>query len=376
MPVTRADTKPYDFVPLNTNGKETAALRGHERWRNLTGTLTCTLTAVTPVHVGSGLIVPVSELHGHGDINWPDGFSETLVLSHYRTSDERVIPASSLKGSIRSIVEAISPSCIRVSVQRKVNKELFGENTPFGRMQHCNVAKKQTQKPEQVALCPACRLFGAMSFEANVHLHDALQSSGNGQIVLRPAPNQPNKTNDGRHSTHRDKYYNRAANGNWYVKGRKFYHHFRRPENQSVKFEPIEVCSSGSTFTFQLDFENLLESELGLLLVALGQGDDAVKLFKLGGSKPFGYGAVEVTHCEGKVWDEQGWRKRCYEWDDEGVSPLEWTSVRDTALTNSRALILSGALRRLQQILDEQATMREHPPEDIARWRRGEDKYE
>src|SRR5262245_30641985 len=101
--------KPYGFVSLSKDRAELEAPRGHDRYHanTLTGTLTGTITALSPVHVASGTIELSSGRY-------------PLVKAHFRCGDKPTIPGSSLKGAIRSIVEAISkpPCCARVTHAR------------------------------------------------------------------------------------------------------------------------------------------------------------------------------------------------------------------------------------------------------------------
>ena len=62
-----------------------------------------------------------------------------------------VIPGSSLKGAIRSVVEAISESCVSKTV-KKVRDAFPTEYKFFNECQQDN-------------LCVACRMFGAMGFQ-------------------------------------------------------------------------------------------------------------------------------------------------------------------------------------------------------------------
>lgn len=371
MPVTDPNAKPYDFVPLHDEGKQTNEISGHDLWRGLTGRLTCTLKALTPLHVASGMIVPVAELCGHADISWPTDFREPLILEHYRSSGRRVIPATSLKGSIRSVVEAISRSCVAVSRAREGDRE-----TPFNKSKPCRVGNKdrdQHRRRRPARLCPACNLFGAMGFEGKVRFYDAPQVEGNGLIAFRPAPNTPNKNFSKEHRIHRDQYQRRADNGDWHIKGRKFYRHFGPPENQYEKYEPIEVCAADSTFPFEVEFESLAEAELGVLLTAVGLGDGIVA-FKLGGSKPFGYGAVQITECKGMVWDRDNRQARCLTFDEDQITPSNWEEISARALAQAGRLILAEQLERLKKIFDIQAAQREHA-EHLPLWRRGQEVY-
>jgi hypothetical protein len=243
--------KPYDFVPIPEKRIITGPPPKHENYKSdlLTGTITGTLFARSPIHVGSGNIELTGKL-------------PSLVKAHFRRNDRPTIPGSSLKGVIRSIVEAISdpPSCLRV-VQSAI------------RVQRCS---------QQDSLCVACSMFGAMGYFGLVRFSDAVLESGETEIIQIPALHPPGERD-------RERVY--FDNGK--VKGRKFYMHGRDGKTATGNV-PIETCRVGSRFPLKAQFENLSEGQLALLLTALGQGNPRL-LPKLGGGKPICCGSFEIT---------------------------------------------------------------------------------
>jgi CRISPR/Cas system CSM-associated protein Csm3 (group 7 of RAMP superfamily) len=368
MQATDPNAKPYAFVALSPEGKRVDTTAGHEKWTGLSGFLACAVKAITPLHVASGLTVPTDHLRQYTDITWPATFHEPLVIDHYRTTDRRAIPASSLKGCVRSVVEAISQSCVSKTRAKDERTRNHVPPSPLEKSRECRKPEKTREGPRP---CPACRLFGAMGFGGKVTFHDALQTSGAGAIALRPAPNQPNRDFNRDHPIHKDKYYQRV-DGRLIIKGRKFYRHFEPPQDQRIRYEPVEVCASESVFPFRIEFQNLSSAELGLLLVALGQGN-GVSVLKLGGSKPFGYGSVEVIKCDGEVLDSEQQVSRILSWE-ESAKTRDWADIRDQAIEEVRkSLIVEQQLASLKKILNKSAT---HTPEDVAHWQKGEDQYE
>lgn len=245
--------KPYAFVPISEGEAKRKAPVGHERYQdNLhTGTITGTLVALSPVHVASGNI----ELTGG---------KPSLVKAHFRRNDRPTIPGSSLKGAIRSIVEAISdpPSCLRVTQARS---DLQPPN-----VRRC-VDKER--------LCIACRMFGAMGYLGRVRFADALLSEGETETVHIPSLFAPRT---------RERVYLDGGR----VKGRKFYMHGQRGLTARGNV-PVEACPAGSRFNVIVHFENLEAQHLALLITALGQGQ--TRLYpKLGGGKPACCGSVEI----------------------------------------------------------------------------------
>lgn len=247
------EPKPYDFVPL-PDRVERIKPAGHDRFKRglLSGTIVGELVALTPVHVASGNI----ELTGNNRI--------PLVKAHFRAGGKIAIPGSSLKGAVRSIVEAITRSCVRVQ------SRTLRDKLPRG-FEPCEL------RDENALLCPACRLFGAMGYQGQVRFADALLIQGKLATILTPSLFAPR--------THARVYYDRRG----MVIGRKFYFH-GQPAKGNV---PLEVCDVGSRFRLRVDFANLTDAELGVLLIALGQGSPPFDL-KLGGAKPACCGSIEV----------------------------------------------------------------------------------
>jgi hypothetical protein len=296
-----AQDKPYDFVPLTR--PEPRNVVGHDRLRAdlLSGRLTGELTARSPVHVASGSLELTGREH------------PSLVKAHFRTEGKVASPGSTLKGVVRSIVEAVSHSCVRVQ-----SKEVRRKRVPPA----CNADPKARRGN---GLCPACRLFGAPGYAGRVSFSDAPLVEGRVEYLFVPSLFSP-------------RYTARVYYRNGELAGRKFYLH-GRPSRGNV---PLEACAQGSKFRLVVNFDNLSPSELGLLLVGLGQGKPGFVL-KLGGAKPACLGSVEVSVGRIEVWDV-----RSYSLDFEPQSKeLSPESLIDEAMP----LLIRGNLERLQKIL-------------------------
>ncbi|MCA1592684.1 MAG: RAMP superfamily CRISPR-associated protein, partial [Acidobacteria bacterium] len=245
--------KPYGFVPISDKNMRQERPAGHDSYKDKlrTGSINGTLVALSPLHIASGGI----EL---------TGTQPSLVKAHFRRNERPTIPGSSLKGAIRSIVEAISnpPSCLRVTQARP-------DSLPRN-IRRCSKAD---------SLCVACRMFGAMGYLGQVRFSDAVLSHGNTEIALLPSLFAPPLRA-------RERVYLERGR----VKGRKFYMHGQDGKTARGNV-PVEVCPAGSRFPLHVDFENLDEAQLALLLVALGQGMPGLKP-KLGGVKPACCGSV------------------------------------------------------------------------------------
>jgi len=247
--------KPYAFVPFPEERSDLKPAVGHDRYHShlLTSRIEGVIVALSPVHVASGNI----ELTGR---------QPSLVKAHFRCQGKPTIPASSLKGAVRSIVEAISnpPSCARIT------------HAPFDRL-------PQSARPcrDKSKLCLACRLFGAMDYLGRVRFHDATLSGGDTDIATIPSLHRP-----------RSEAYGTYFSGGR-AKGRKFYKHGPADGEPARGNVPIEVCRRGSQFSLRADFENLSRDEIGLLLAALGHGEPPL-FIKLGGGKPVCCGSLRI----------------------------------------------------------------------------------
>jgi cold shock CspA family protein len=242
--------KPYVFVPkVRARQEPLAQEAGHEQFasQRYSGRLSYRLQALTHLFVASGRYA-LSEDVGFGQ--------EQVVCSCYRVAGQPAVPGSSLKGAVRAVFEAVTPSCA-VTNHRESCRAEGGQN------------------PE---LCPACAVFGAMGYLGRVRFGDAI-FKGQTELYHLQALYRPRR---------RD--------------GRKFYRHGRMREDPEN--EPIEVIPQGSSLEGALDFEDLSAEELGALCFALGL--DGSFCLKLGGGKPACLGSAVfdpqemVLHADGR----------------------------------------------------------------------------
>ncbi len=290
--------KPYAFVPL-APGVDHRAPAGHQRLQKLNGTLHATLEARSPVHVASGLLEPTR------DRQYP------LVKAHFRVNGRLAIPATSLKGCIRSILEAISPSAVAITRARPLPREA----EPSRAVDRLDVAQ---------------RIFGALGYQGQVRFSDALIEPENRQPeivpsvqLFRPRPESVSTYFDGSR-----------------VKGRKFYMHGKLAKGDL----PLEACPAGSRFTFRVDFTNLSAGELGLLLIALGLGEPRLWP-KLGGGKPACLGTIEVVDARVETIEPRA----AYSDFDVAPQPLAIAPLLQAA--RDETLVLEEQLHRLADVL-------------------------
>lgn len=255
--------KPYDFVPLSDRVK-TAELVGHDAYtpHRYTGTLHLILNTLTPLQVASGHI----DFFKEGGREYLTALQASVpVRDGQNLRRQYIIPGSSLKGAVRSLVEAISPSCVWIA-HRRTRRHI---PNPYG---PCRPPR----------LCPACRLFGAQDYHALVSFEDALIPSGS--LVLHDSPPLWTPARGGQQLP---PIYLRERNQ---VKGRKFYRHYAPAKGPDWR----AVVKTNTSIHANIHFENLTEGELGLLVSAIGLNPDHHFPIKLGAGKPVGMGSVQV----------------------------------------------------------------------------------
>jgi hypothetical protein len=326
--------KPYDFVPFPKERPDRKQGAGQDKLnpRLLSGTLELTLHTLTPVHVGLGY----SDFIKAGNQEYLAALQASKPIREEGTTRRRyLIPGSSLKGAVRSIVEAITRSCIRVTQ---------GRHRPYIPQGYGGCMSVND-------LCIACRLFGAQDYQGHVSFEDAVAPKGS--LVLLGTPLLWTPARGGRGLPPRYLQGNQA-------RGRKFYAH-ARPASGA---DPRACIKSGAELPLRIHFLNLSEAELGILLTALGQHPSHPFPIKLGGGKPVGLGSVQVIPQRINLL--------------QGADALKATGRLGQARTlvgsdlnaflqrcanAANALIDNDALGELEAILDE-AGLRETAPAD------------
>jgi CRISPR/Cas system CSM-associated protein Csm3 (group 7 of RAMP superfamily) len=256
--------KPYDFVPFPKERPDRKKGAGQDKLNPclLSGTLELTLHTLTPVHVGLGY----SDFIKAGDQEYLAALQASKPVREADAVRRRyLIPGSSIKGAVRSLVEAITRSCIRITQ---------GRHRPYIPQGYGGCMSVND-------LCIACRLFGAQDYQGHVSFEDAVAPRGS--LVLLGTPLLWTPARGGRGLPPRYLEHDRA-------KGRKFYRHARPPSGA----DPRACIKSGAELPLRIHFLNLSEAELGVLLTALGLHPDHRFPIKLGGGKPVGLGSVQV----------------------------------------------------------------------------------
>lgn len=276
---------PYDFVPLDLNHPPE---RRKPLWHIMlarpnsqkiySGHLSVYMRAETPFFIR----------------NAETSTQDTRVPgTHIRNKDgEYIIPGSSIKGLLRSVVETLCGGCM--SVFRKP-QEYTHNPLPTDFAPCTNNAE----------LCLACRLFGMMgrsqsgidvflgkvnisdayAYEDSVALYNPIYTA----VLDAPKPR------------HRAFYLDLQGR---FIAGRKFYfHHDGEPRTEKRLIEirntgeyrnqHIQPLESGAEFDARIDFTQLETDEFAALLLAITLLPDM--RHKLGYGKPLGLGSMWLT---------------------------------------------------------------------------------
>ena len=275
MPQGETFWNPYRWVTVSDQPIKYDVPRYHHTSSGLSGRLWCELEALTPLIIGDG----------HGQ------------FVRHQHNQRPYIPATSLKGAMRSLAEVVGNAAVpfpNVSVDA----------------QHERVRARKSSHLDTVA-----RTFGYLNkgdvFAGLIHFSDAEITK-----EVKPPPQwQQYKVIVGQPKRNQSAFYSKNNQ-------RKFYHH--HPGSQELIGPPAGITQTvnirpappGTCFSFTVDFVNLREAELNLLLYCLtleekvdvtlspkALGPDAqgpVTLHgplrhKIGGAKPHGAGSVHIS---------------------------------------------------------------------------------
>ena len=273
MPENEDFWNPYRMVvgPQRIEREQPAQ---HARFSGISGHITGTIKAVTPIFVGSAV---------RGQF--------------FKTMGKYCIPATSFKGMLRSLVEIVGKGC--------------------------DITASNGGCTSHHQLCAACRLFGMsvpgatnILFQGKVFIGD-LPMLGiwdeTKQAWTQPRPSSMEVLLSSPRPRHRPFYgLSRGEPAK-----RKFYHHQAKQWNNIVSRQgQMRMISSlyplpeDSEFSLEIRMENLSAAELALLLYCLElERDIAMTIYdqgqsktlrgdllhKIGAGKPLGLGSIEVN---------------------------------------------------------------------------------
>lgn len=304
---------PYDFVRFGEPARQEKYI-SHGQFKGESGSLLCRLTARTHIFIPQSQDENLQRKSYHQVVKHQE-------LSIMRgTNTKPFLPGSSLKGVLRSVTEALSGSCLTLPLPQKGEGKEKGKveyrdrppvlpvlyKIPPG-FEHCRDPKR---------LCPACRLFGFQSgensFLGKVSISDAVAISQvetetlTIEALMEPKPR------------HRIWYENSGQQG--VMGGRKFYYH--QPSGprttEKIKYnKTVEAVPPGTIFEFTVDYTNLTDDEVALLIFILTLEEPMCH--KVGMGKPVSLGSVKIEIIGWKKIN----RKTRYEQLGEGLSILK-----------------------------------------------------
>lgn len=265
-----SEPKPFVQAPIPQEAPKRWKAVPHEKFAGLTGQLELEFIVVSAyLFVGSGGY----EFDPNAKGGRPD-----VWHTFYRRNGQICVPATTLKGAVRAILEAISNSCVSQSSRRE-------QGRVDGAHQSCRKDK----------LCPACRLFGVAGWRGRAHFADALPLGSEVAVkVVKIA----------------ELWEPRPANARRFYEAKSFEPLASQHPERNYRF--VEAVPQKTAFQAVLYFENLSEAELGLLLHALGlepkeAGYGRAFTPKLGGAKPRCFGAVRFEPKRLRLWQGRGW---------------------------------------------------------------------
>ena len=291
MPQGENFWNPYRWVTVSDEPIEHDVPNYHHTLSGISGRLLCEIEALTPLLIGNGQ---------QGNVEF----------TRRKRNGQPYIPSTSLKGPIRSLAEVVGNATVP-----SLNVSVDSEH---------ELAKARKTSDGVTQYDPVARIFG---YWLNNDALTGLVLFSDAEISVEPLPmrqwKQYNIASSHPKPEH-DAFYPGKKNS------RKFYHHHHpEPEDaqltkphSGVQTTKVRPAPAGTCFTFTVDFTNLRDAELDLLLyclvleeqvtvtlspAALGReaGEDAVVLegplrHKIGGAKPHGAGSchIRITKME------------------------------------------------------------------------------
>ena len=153
---------PYNFVQFLEKGREADQVLGncapppHDRYVGLTGSITCKLSNVTPLFISDSHEVKLVVKDESESGKSKDHFSYRFFSAvNNGTQEQPTIPASSMRGMLRSIFETVTNSCLSIfDAERRLECR---EGPEYGKYVKGNAAivRKLARKgePGTVELC-------------------------------------------------------------------------------------------------------------------------------------------------------------------------------------------------------------------------------
>lgn len=323
------ESKPYQLISLPQQRPQRRSPVGQDKLNHYNGILYLELTVKTPTFVASGVIGMGSDISDKNK-------SIPLIKLATTQGDKVLIPGSSFKGTVRSIYEAITQSCLCKTEAKK-------ETIPNG-YQECK---------DKTKLCPACQVFGAMGWQGLISFHDAIPQEIKPSVGFMPSLYDPR--------SQRQAYYKKGK-----IAGRKFYYNTTKAVDKGKQGIPVQQAGTDLIFSTQLGFKNLTQAQLGTLLIALGQDKTYPFALKTGGGKPIGMGTIVVNITQIDYPNQIKDRYLSYDLtDSETLSDSEKSAFIQQAIQASKDenLVQTPQLKELYNVLQYPTTRK--PPEGM-----------
>jgi CRISPR/Cas system CSM-associated protein Csm3 (group 7 of RAMP superfamily) len=325
---------PYDFVPLE--GQPTLIPAASlALTTGLCGVIELTIRTLTPLVI-------------HQE---PGRYNRQQVYEFANLGGRPAIPATSLKGMLRSVHEVLTNSTMGLVKEREPYRGRMPPGyLPGERMaQEARSAPRLLDRQLPARITPSEALFGAVGgkgdssvgFAGRLFIDDLVLPDHTLRRleIWRPRGGMPKPT-------HESFYF---EPGRRQVLGRKFYYHqdyraameiYRRERARASEPRTVEAIPEGTGLTGRLRFINLREEELGDLIYALALKDQLAH--KLGFGKPLGLGSVRITVDNLRVepLGEHQIPARLLSYDEEAQlldRTVDVTSLRDDALARWQA---------------------------------------
>jgi CRISPR/Cas system CSM-associated protein Csm3 (group 7 of RAMP superfamily) len=281
MPQDEPFWNPYRLIPIRSEIVREKPVTD-EKFRGISGFICCTLENLTPLFIGGKRSDKQEFLTSQG---------------------KRIIPGSSLKGMLRSLAEVVGGGCF--ITQRHRNNGARYDRT-------YDACKRID------SLCLACRMFGMMERGTKARVHRGKISIGDGVMENEKPKAKKFDIYLSNSGTRHVPFYLSPDSGQLDGKARKFYFH-QPARKDSVPAIPanirerqqitgIPALKPGHTFSFTLQFSNLVQEELELLVYCLALEPyvevtiQAVELrlkgplrHKIGYAKPLGLGSCHIS---------------------------------------------------------------------------------
>ena len=411
----------YDYHLKSEKQTGASTTARHDLYLNehLSGRLICRITTVTPTVVGN----KHTKEREHDD-------ASPALIDLYRWRGKVAIPANSLRGMISNAVEIISQSALRVLDRpywpsfaainsnlvpwhdsRRANGGLTPAELIFGAVED-NKTKDGNNGDENDSETQSCNLATRIRF------YDALpvcEISTQEQVTLKELGAPEPRAKDAQPG--RKKFNIDKPTVNFYFKknnltlthrevraaldkqetldpqGRKFYllhphekiAYIKNPKDNDDRKSKCELIDKEQTFFFHIDFDNLRQAELTLLIHAL-QPDTNFR-HRIGLGKSLGLGIVKVNICDLFIKDfkqryaqltatryhqheqfieDNGWF-RCPRYISEQKAKQTLQNTPGSQLPDDQSLIDETSLNLLQQ-----SGKYDFPePNTVIRWRQG-----